>query len=228
LQDGSFVRVGGQEPRKVDIRVVSAANRDLRLQTQDGTFRLDLFFRINAVTIELPPLRERAVDLPMLVEYFLGVYGRAFRCEPKPLSHNIMRLMQSYTWPGNIRQLENLLRSYVLIGSEDALGSELLSAVPMNLTPQIDLAKSISLKQITKQSTQDLERQIILKVLQANGWSRQKTAKWLKISYRSLLYKLRDANIPAIRSNSTRTKPTSETTALAEAVENAKIAEADG
>ncbi len=228
LQDGSFVRVGGQDLRKVDTRVVSTANRDLQLQIQDGTFRLDLFFRINAVTIELPPLRERTVDLPILVEYFLGVYERAFRCEPKPLSRNVMRLMQSYDWPGNIRQLENLLRSYVLIGSEDALESELLSASPMNVIPQIDLAKSISLKQITKQATQDLERQIILKVLQANGWSRQKTAKWLKISYRSLLYKLRDAGIPTIRSNSTAGEPTSEIAAFAETAENAKQAAADG
>ena len=89
LQDGSFVRVGGQEPRKVDTRVISAANRDLRLQTQDGTFRSDLFFRINAVTIELPPLRERAVDLPILVEYFLGVYGRAIAASRAALArHN--------------------------------------------------------------------------------------------------------------------------------------------
>jgi two-component system response regulator AtoC len=227
LQDGSFVRVGGQEPRKVDIRVVSAANRDLRSQTQDGTFRLDLFFRINAVSIELPPLRERTVDLPTLAKFFLGVYGRAFRCEPRPLSRNVMRLMQSYDWPGNIRQLENLLRSYVLIGSEEALESELLSASPINLTPHIDLAKSISLKQITKKATQDLEQQIILKVLQANGWSRQKTAKWLKISYRSLLYKLRDASLLTVRSNSTSAKPISEAASLAETAEKAKRATAD-
>jgi two-component system response regulator AtoC len=225
LQGGSFVRVGGQEVRKVDTRVVSAANRDLRLQTQDGSFRLDLFFRINAVTIELPPLRERTIDIPILMKYFLGVYGRAFRCEPKPLSRDTMRLMQSYDWPGNIRQFENLLRSYVLIGSEDALETELLCARPSNVTPHIDLAKSISLKQITKNATQDLERQIILKVLQANGWSRQKTAKWLKISYRSLLYKLREAGIPATRSNSTTAKPASEITPLAETVEDARHGE---
>lgn len=228
LQDGSFVRVGGQELRTVNTRVVSAANRDLQSQTQDGTFRLDLFFRINAVTIELPPLRERAVDLPMLVEYFLEVYGHAFRCEPKPLSHKLMRLMQSYDWPGNIRQLENLLRSYVLIGSEDALESELLSSSPINVIPQIDLTRSISLKQITKEATQELERQIILKVLQANGWSRQKTAKWLKISYRSLLYKLRDAGVPTVRSNSSPAEPMNEIATFAETAENAKQAGADG
>ena len=226
LQDGSFVRVGGQEPRKVDTRVVSAANRDLRLQTQDSTFRLDLLFRINAVTIELSPLRERAADLPILAEYFLEVYGRAFRREPAPLSRDVLSLMQSYDWPGNIRQLENLLRSYVLIGSEDALVSELLSSSSTNVA-KIDLTKSISLKQITKNATQNLERQIILKVLQANGWSRQKTAKWLRISYRSLLYKLRDAGIPAIRSNSATAKPAGEFTTFTDAVEKAKHAEAD-
>lgn len=227
LQDGSFVRVGGQEPRKVNTRLVSAANRDLRQQIQDGTFRLDLFFRINAVTIELPPLRERTADLPVLVEHFFGIYGRTFHREPKPLSRDVMRLMQSYDWPGNIRQLENLIRSYVLIGSEEALASELISSTPVNVLPNIDLTNPVSLKRITKSATQELERQIILKVLQANEWNRQKTAAWLKISYRSLLYKLREAGVPATRSNSSVPKPTNEIAGSSEKVERAKHATAD-
>src|ERR1019366_4564715 len=117
LQDGTFMRVGGQEARRVDTRLVCAANGNLRQQTEDGGFRLDFFFRINAVTIEVPPLRQRAVDLPILVDHFLDLHSRAFRLNPKPLSREMMRLMQQYSWPGNIRQLENLVRSYVLIGS---------------------------------------------------------------------------------------------------------------
>lgn len=196
LQDGNFMRVGGQEPRNADIRLISAASADLRQQTKKGSFRLDLFFRINVVTIELSPLRQRAVDLPMLIDYFLDRYAKEFHCRPKPLSREIMHMMLQYNWPGNIRQLENILRSHTLIGDEKALMEEMVSSVSAHSSEpgvQIDLSSPVSLKEITKAATHDLERQIILKVLQANAWNRRKTAKWLNISYRSLLYKLQDA-----------------------------------
>ena len=198
LQDGSFMRVGGQESRKVNTRLVSAASEDLRHKAEDGSFRRDFFFRINAVTIELPPLRDRAVDLPMLTDYFLDLYSKTFRRRPKPLSREGMRQMRQYHWPGNIRQLENMIRSYILIGSEEALLSEMAPsapATPARVSSGIDLTNPVSLKEITKTATQELERQIILKVLESNGWSRRKTAIWLNISYRSLLYKLQEAQI---------------------------------
>jgi two-component system response regulator AtoC len=105
--------------------------------------------------------------------------------------------MRKFNWPGNIRQLENLIRSYILIGSEEALAAELVPTAASELVPEIDLAGPISLKQITKNATHNLEQQIILKVLRANGWNRQKTAKWLNISYRSLLYKLEGSPVLA-------------------------------
>jgi two-component system response regulator AtoC len=141
----------------------------------------------------------RPSDLPILVDYFLGLHSKAFRLSPKPLSREMMQLMERYSWPGNIRQLENMVRSYVLIGSEEALLADLAPADPVSLIPNIDLANPISLKDITKAATQDLERQIILRVLQANGWSRLKTAKWLNISYRSLLYKLQESQARGIQ-----------------------------
>lgn len=198
LQDGSFMRVGAQESRRVDMRLVCAANGNLRQQTEDGGFRLDFFYRINAVTIDLPPLRQRAEDLPVLIDYFLDQHSKAFRLDPKPLSREIMRMMHRYHWPGNIRQLENMIRSYVLIGDEAALAADLLPIAPSRTVPEIDLAHPISLKEITKAATRGLEMEIILKVLQANGWSRRKTAKWLNISYRSLLYKLQESEVQAI------------------------------
>jgi two-component system response regulator AtoC len=200
LQDGTFVRVGGHEPRSIATRLVSASNGDLRNQVEEGTFRLDFLFRINAVTINLPPLRQRIADLPVLIDYFIDYYAKAFHNTPELLSKSAVRLMQNYHWPGNIRQLENLIRSYVLIGSEEALVAELMPDAPRNggITTEIDLSEPVSLKRITKQATQDLERQIILKVLQANSWNRQKTAKWLQISYRSLLYKLSEAGMPEV------------------------------
>lgn len=205
LQDGTFMRVGGQEMRSIDMRLVSVANRSLRDQVQEGTFRLDFLFRINAMTIELPPLRRRMEDLADLVDFFLEQHARAFNIDPKPLSAEVMRQMHRYEWPGNIRQLDNLVRSYVLIGNEDALLGELVGdeiAAPKSVTADLDMSNPISLKQVTKRATQELERQIILKVLKANSWNRQKTAKWLQISYRSLLYKLNDAGraeVPTLR-----------------------------
>jgi two-component system response regulator AtoC len=215
LQDGNFTRVGGQESRKVNTRLVSAASKNLRQQAEEGTFRLDFLFRINAVTIELPPLRQRSADLPMLIDFFLDKYSRNFRRNSKPLSREIMRLMQRHDWPGNIRQLENMIRSFVLIGSEEALVADLAPPLPTSsarLNTEIDLASPISLKEITKSATQDLERQIILKVLEANGWSRRKTAKWLNISYRSLLYKLQDSRVG--RSSETRPRASREASAF--------------
>ena len=116
-------------------------------------------------------------------------------------------MMQQYAWPGNIRQLENMIRSYVLIGSEESLAADLAPAIPTGIIPEIDLANPISLKEITRAAKQGLEREIMLKVLQVNGGSRRKTAKWLNISYRSLLYKLQESKVHAPSGNSSKTRP---------------------
>jgi two-component system, NtrC family, response regulator AtoC len=199
VQDGTFMRVGAQETRSVDTRLICAANGDLRQQTEEGRFRLDFFFRISAVTIDLPPLRERLEDLAGLIEYFLDRFAKDYRVRPKPLSREMINLMGRYNWPGNIRQLENMIRSYVLIGDEEALAADLVPSRSSGALPQVDLANPVSLKKIIKEETRHLESRIILKVLQANGWSRQKTAKWLNISYRSLLYKLQDSEFGEVK-----------------------------
>lgn len=201
LQDGQFTRVGGHQTRRVDARLICAATGDLKQQAKEGGFRLDLLFRINAVTIELPPLRERTRDIPILVDYFLDLYSRAYRTNPKPLSRELMNRLSRHRWPGNIRELENSIRGYVLVGNEENLATELSSSRPTMPSLEIDLARPVSLKEIIKTARQDMERAIILKVLQANGWNRQKTAKWLKISYRSLLYKLQDLERNSISRN---------------------------
>jgi two-component system response regulator AtoC len=149
------------------------------------------------VTFDLPPLRQRTGDLPMLIDYFLRLHAKAYRAEPKPLSREITSMMQRYTWPGNIRQLENMIRGYVLIGNEEALAADLTPPAPTGIIPEIDLANPISLKEITRAARHSLEREIMLKVLQVNGYSRRKTAKWLNISYRSLLYKLQEVKLHA-------------------------------
>lgn len=197
LQDGSFCRVGGDETRRVNLRLLSASHRDLKKQVEKGEFRADLFFRINAVTIELAPLRKRIADLPHLIAYFMDRYQRAFRQIVAPLSPRIIRVMQKYHWPGNIRELENVIRSYVAIGDEERIASELL----MNDRPESGDGFALpdmqvgSLKEITKGIIRQVERHVILKALKANDWNRKKTAKALKMSYRSLLYKLNGVEV---------------------------------
>jgi len=197
LEDGTFTRVGGHETLSIFTHVISIANGDLSRQVAEGSFRLELLYRINAVTISLPSLRQRKVDLPRLVEYFAQKHANEFHVAPRTISKDLLQLMLAYDWPGNIRQLDNLMRSYTVIGDESLVVQELgpTSTGRDKVSAEIDVTKPLSLKQITKSATKDLERQIILKVLQANSWNRQKTAKWLQISYRSLLYKLAEVGI---------------------------------
>jgi len=199
LQDGQFCRIGAQEDKKVEVRIVCATNRHLETEIERGTFRQDLFYRINVVNLQLPPLRERRRDIEDLVAYFLEFYNRKYNCKAKPLSTELMDGFQKYHWPGNIRELENLVKRYVILGSEDAIAGDLVASEPEYALPEINVDGPISLKKLTKQATQDLERKIILKVLQAHHWNRKKTARALNISYRALLYKIRDAGLPSNR-----------------------------
>jgi two-component system, NtrC family, response regulator AtoC len=199
LQDGQFCRIGAQEDKKVEVRVVCATNRILEHEIENGTFRQDLFYRINVVNISLPPLRERRGDIEDLVAFFLEYYNRKYNCRARPLSGELLAVLQKYHWPGNIRELENLLKRYVILGTEDAISSDLVSREQEYFNPEINLDGPISLKKLTRQAVRELERKVILKVLQANHWNRKQAAKALSISYRALLYKIRDAGLPSNR-----------------------------
>src|SRR6202166_93819 len=199
LQDGRFCRIGGQEDRCVQLRVICATNRRLELEIANGRFRQDLFYRINVVSIELPPLCSRTEDIPDLVAYFLQIHRARHNMQARPLSPAALHLLIKHSWPGNIRELENLIERYVILGSEDAISSELLNWVHTHADPEIPLEGQIHLKKVTRQAVHDLERKIILSVLEANHWNRKRTASALKISYRALLYKIRRAGLPRKR-----------------------------
>jgi len=200
LQDGQFCRIGAQEDKKVEVRVVCATNRVLEQEIENGTFRQDLFYRINVVNLQLPPLRERRGDIESLAEYFLEYYNRKYNCRAHPLSAELIRRLQKYHWPGNIRELENLMKRYVILGSEDVISNDLMARNEQEFfSPDINLDGPISLKKLTRAATRELERKIILKVLQAHHWNRKQAARALSISYRALLYKIRDAVLPSNR-----------------------------
>src|SRR6202163_3243454 len=199
LQDGQFCRIGGQEDRHVQLRVICATNRRLEVEIANGRFRQDLFYRINVVSIDLPPLRSRAEDIPDLVAYFLQIHRARHNMQARPLSPAALNLLAKHSWPGNIRELQNLIERYVILGSEDAISSELLNWEYTHAAPEIPIEGQIHLKKVTRQAVHDLERKIILSVLEANHWNRKRTASALKISYRALLYKIRRAGLPPKR-----------------------------
>jgi len=199
LQDGQFCRIGAQEDKKVEVRVVCATNRKLEQEIENGTFRSDLFYRINVLNLHLPPLRERAGDIPDLVAYFLEHHNRKYNCRAKPLSSELMAVLRKYHWPGNIRELENLIKRYVILGNEDVISTDLAPRTADFFSTDIPVDGQISLKKLTRQCVRELERKVILKVLQNHHWNRKKAARALSISYRALLYKIRDAGLPSNR-----------------------------
>src|SRR5579863_1260301 len=201
LQDGQFCRIGAQEDKKVEVRIVCATNRQLDTEIENGTFRQDLYYRINVVNLRMPPLRERRGDIETLVHYFLEFYNRKYNCRARALSTELVGVLQKYHWPGNIRELENLIKRYVILGSEDVITNDLVTRNDHDFfNPDLDIDGPISLKKVTRQATRELERKIILKVLQAHHWNRKQAARALSISYRALLYKIRDAGLPSNRS----------------------------
>ena len=207
LQDGQFCRIGAEEDKKVEVRVVCATNRVLEVEIESGTFRQDLFYRINVVNLQMPPLRERRGDIPELVAYFLEYYNRKYNCRARTLSGDLMSSLQKHHWPGNIRELENLIKRYVILGNEEVISSDLVAHQQEHATLDLNFDGPIALKTITRQATRELERKVILKVLQAHHWNRKQAARALSISYRALLYKIRDAGLPPNRSSRRRVDP---------------------
>src|ERR1700756_2474724 len=146
LQDGQFCRIGAQEDKKVEVRVVCATNRKLEVEIENGTFRSDLFYRINVVNLHLPPLRERAADISQLADYFLEYHNRKYNCRAKPLSAEMMTTLRKYHWPGNIRELENLIKRYVILGNEEVISADLQPRSNDFFNTDIPVDGQISLK----------------------------------------------------------------------------------
>jgi len=208
LQDGKFCRIGGESDSSVDVRIVSATNHYLEDDMGSGQFRQDLFYRLDGISITLPTLAERREDIPRLVEYFVQHYNGVFsRRTPQFSETGIKRLMECQ-WPGNIRELENVIRRYVIFGQEEASLADISQRDDMKYMPEISLDGDISLKQITRRAVRELEYKIISRVLLTHHGNRTSAARVLKISYRALMYKIRDSGIPRLRLFTPKEKPT--------------------
>lgn len=196
LQDGQVFRIGAQQGKSVQVRTVCATHHPVEQDIRSGRFRADLFYRISVVTIQLPLLRERREDIPDLVEYFLQLYSRKYSRPVRPLSDRCLRNLQERDWPGNLRELENLINRYVVLGSEEVLTDESLGGEADSAPAGEPDGSFISLRQTARHAARAAERKVILEILNANQGNRKKTAQILNISYRSLLYKIKDAGIP--------------------------------
>jgi two-component system response regulator AtoC len=196
LQDGQYCRLGAQREKHIQARVICATNKPLEHAVKCGVFREDLFYRISVLSLELPNLQQRNGDIPMLVAYFLEKYGEKYGRVVPPVSNSLLGRMQTYPWPGNIRQLENMVHHYAVLESEQAIATKLGNPEPDSLSIDLRSDGSLGLKKIIRQTVKQLERRVILQALEANGWHRGLAARALEISYGALLYKMREIGLP--------------------------------
>ena len=206
LQDGEFSRLGGESDVRVDTRVIAATNRNLEAAVVDGSFREDLFYRLNVVTVQLPALRDRKDAIPLLIEHFLDMYNAQYGKDLKQLSPRTVEVFHSYHWPGNVRELENMVKRMVVLGNEATVLEEIAHRTaaaprsdggegPLDLQALgVDLsdARGVDLKAIAKRAAQIAEKRVIERVLDQTRWNRKEAAERLQISYKALLYKMKE------------------------------------
>jgi two-component system response regulator AtoC len=193
LQDGQYSRVGDKQERRAETRVICATNRNLQSEIEAGRFRKDLFYRIDVIEIRMPGLRERSEDIRLLADYFLRQLNARFERNTPPVPEEILESLESREWRGNIRELENLVARYAILGSLDAGANEPVPRSGVLSPRRISADGTIPLKHIAKQAVRELEGALILKALRENKWNRRKAAQALSISYRALIYKIREA-----------------------------------
>lgn len=185
LETGQFVRVGGEETLETDARIVSATNRDVHEQVEEGSFREDLFYRLNVVPIEVPPLRQRREDIPLLVDHFLSQFCARHRREPKLVDKEAIGILTEANWPGNVRQLRNVIERLVVTVDEEQIST---SDLPSDLTAKPTVQSSST--RTLAEATEVAEKSAIEAALAANEFHREQTAKSLGISIRTLHYKM--------------------------------------
>jgi two-component system, NtrC family, response regulator AtoC len=197
LQDGTFSRLGGRSSIKVDVRVIAATNINMKEAIAQKKFREDLYYRLNGFTLNLPPLRERRDEIPVLADYFMKKASKRYGHDPLFLSPQLISAMTEYAWPGNLRELENVVNRYLVMGSESAIMQELMpSSRPQHSPMDTPLtAGAAGLKRLVRDLKNEAESIAIAEVLEVTGWNRKAAASDLKISYKALLYKIKQYNL---------------------------------
>jgi two-component system response regulator AtoC len=200
LQDGTFSRIGDQSERKVDARLICATNKDLDQETQAGRFREDLYYRIHVFRLKMPALRERRDDIPLLAEFFRKQFESQFALKAETFPPEMLEYLKNLAWAGNIRELSNGIARYVLLGPEAAIYQDTPARRRKTGLSHFSSGNgNVTLKRMSKDAIKEMEKNVILETLRANQWNRRKTAQALKISYRALIYKIRDAGLASRR-----------------------------
>jgi DNA-binding NtrC family response regulator len=196
IQEREFMRLGGVETIKVDVRIIAATNADLDIMVQQGGFREDLYYRLNVITLTLPPLRKRTEDIPLLAQHFLGQYARENEKVIREIAPPAMEAMLDYHWPGNVRELENVIERAVVLSTGESLGIDLLSPSvrhpeSVGLPPPVLPANGIAFKE----AVSEYERQIIIKALQASNGVQKRAAELLQVKPTTLHEMMKRLNI---------------------------------
>jgi DNA-binding NtrC family response regulator len=187
IQEGEIERVGGTKPIKTDFRLIAATNVDLDKAVKEGRFREDLYYRINVIPIKLPPLRDRSEDIPQLVDFFLRRYNARFRKRVQGVTETTMTMLRRHHWPGNIRELENLIERLVAVSDKDYLAEEDL---PLEFHFAQLEPEGVRTKSLFEDATNTFERNFILRALEKNGWNVTGTAEYLGVPLSTLKYKM--------------------------------------
>lgn len=200
LQDREFSRLGGRSSVSVDVRILAATNVDIPQAIAAKKLREDLYYRLNAFTIHQPPLRERREGIPLLFRHFMARFAVRYARTPLPLSPRLLEACLRYHWPGNLRELENFVKRYLILGEEDLILAELeAKSEPMATTNGAAVASSDNrpgdLKSLVRSLKDGAEMEAIKRALEQTNWSRKEASRLLNISYKALLYKIRQYGI---------------------------------
>ena len=204
LQDGQFSRLGARAVVNVDVRVLAATNMDVKDAMRTGRFREDLYYRLNVLSIHIPPLRERTTEIPLLFRHFLVKYSEKYaKAAPEPSKH-LMEAALRYPWPGNLRELENFVKRYVILEDDEGSFRELveMTGQQQRIAPREEVApapKEQSLKALVRGLKDEAEMEAIADALEKTNWCRKDAARMLGISYKALLYKMRQFNLDSGR-----------------------------
>jgi two-component system response regulator AtoC len=204
LQDATFSRLGGNREIRVDVRVLTATNRALEEMVKVGAFREDLYYRLNVVDVRIPPLRERREEIPVFVDAFLRRYAVKYGKPHRKPSAALLKAMERYPFPGNVRELENLIKRVVVLESEDSVLAELLGGdrrknAGDRFERVVDelaaTAGQVPLKEVGRRAALEAERATIDRVLHRTQWNRKSAARVLGVSYKTLLQKIRECEL---------------------------------
>ena len=195
LQDGTFSRLGGRKEVSVDVRIIAATNINIEKAVSEGKFREDLYFRLNVIRIDLPPLRERREDIPALCNHFIQTYRQRYKSEVRELPLELMNRFVQHDWPGNIRELENCIKRFLVLPQHNALLSELNSdAAPVHDSVPTDTAQPLGLFEVASAAADRAQQELVYRVLKETNGNRKQAARRMNICYKALLNKLKRWN----------------------------------